>query len=328
MELTRRAEHFDTALREPAGALVPRQAGGLQRELQLATALRAAGSAVEQEIAPSEQFRTALRGRLLAVAAVQGVGASAPAPAPAPVSWRLRAATVAAGVMASAVAVTGVSVAASSSLPGDPFYALKRTTEGLQLRLADGAQEEGERHLQFAAARMQELRMLALGRDLSGELRLSPDDAGRVESVLDDMDAETRSGARLLTEAFRALQDPAPADRLARFADAQRAGLEEVLAALPDQSRTRARDSLALVSTVGTAATDLLVLLDCAASCDPASAAPSLLAPSAGAGPADPCSCPAPPPAPAVAPPPAPGPAPADGSGGEPAPASPEPAPP
>ena len=333
MPLTRaRAEQLDAALSRDVPADLP---ADLALDLALVARLQSAGQACAP--APTDDFRTALRTRLLAVAAVQGIGETATAPSRSPargaVSWRQRAGAVAAGVTASLVAVTGVAAAASASLPGDPFYGLKRTTEGVQLSLADGAAEEGERHLQFAETRLHELHQMALGRDLSGPPELGDDDADRVVGLLDDMDVETRSATRLLTEAFRDSRDAAPVERLAEFAERQHDGLSAVLPELPGVSRTRAGESLALVATVQTAAADLLMLRDCTAACDPSAAAPGLPGPAApgGAGTAadEPCSCPTPAPSPVTAPvPTAPEPSeeprPATSS---PAPSSPSPAP-
>jgi hypothetical protein len=312
MELTRRrAQDLDDAL---SADLAPEQADGLAREVALVAHLREMGPSCAQ--APSEDFRTALRGRLMAVAAVQGIGETASAPSPEPgrrigavptgVPWRQRAATVAAGALASVVAVTGVSVAASWSLPGDPFYGVKRTTEDVQLRLAGGAEDEGVRHLQFAATRMDELRSLALGRDLSGAGTLSDGDAGRVSALLDDMDADTRRGQLLLVDVFRSTGSTEPLERLARFADRQSAGLQEVLPTLPAGVRPRALASLTLVTDLRSTAGELLLLRDCTAVCDPAATAPA----APGGAPGS-CECPVPPPAPEPAPPPAADPVPA-----------------
>ncbi|HWH28379.1 MAG TPA: DUF5667 domain-containing protein, partial [Mycobacteriales bacterium] len=275
--------------------------------------------------AASDEFRAALRTRLMAVAAVQGVGsaASAPAPAAAAVSWRQRAATVAAGLTAGVVAVTGVSVAASMSLPGDPFYRVKRAAEGVQLRLADGAAEEGRRHAQFAAERLRELEEMVAGGSLStGELAAAL-------ALLDDMDADTRNAQRLLTAAFRDTRDAAPVQELADFAEQQRAGLSGLMDDLPDDLRPRATTSLALLTEVQATAEELLLLRHCTAECDPEASAPVLDDPGSSVG--TPCECPAPVPAPTVAPPapsattpaPAPTPSGSSGSSGDPTPAPP-----
>lgn len=315
--ISRRADLLEEALSGVASPL-PRPADGVEREIALARVLQRAGARTAPAL--SDDVRAALRSRLVAVAAVQGGGQTSGPPAPAAVSWRQRLGAVAAGLTASAVAVTGVAVAADRSLPGDPFYGVKRVAEDVQLRLAPGPAQEGRRHLQFAGERVRELRQLALGRDLAGrDEPLTGADATRVEALLDDLDAETRSASRLLAEAFRA-GDAAPVEDLAAFAETARQGLTDVLPALPAGVRPRVQRSLGLVREVRTTAADLLLLRDCATTCDPA-ARPPVLPPLPGA-PAveEPCSCSAPPPAPSVAPPPASGPP--AGSTAEPAPSA------
>jgi hypothetical protein len=118
----------------------------------LAGRLRSVGHDLDAAVAPRAEFRDALRMRLMAV----GHGAGRPGRGPrgrsasraleGRVSWRRRGSAVAAGAMASVVAVSGVAVAGSQSLPGDPFYGVKRTTEAFQLRTADGNLEKGTQH--------------------------------------------------------------------------------------------------------------------------------------------------------------------------------------
>lgn len=297
--LTRsRAQHLDDALTAP-----PSRSGSVAPlEVALASRLREAGSVTGP--VPTPAFREALRTRLMAVAAVQGVGSTAPSPSPvrSAVSWRYRAATVGAGVMATVVAAGGVAVASSRALPGDPFYSVKRTTEGLQLRVADGSHEQGTRHLEFAATRMREVRALVLGREADpaavATSVVSPDVEQRVDASLADMDVDTRTGLRLLTGAFRDSRATAPLEELSRFAAAQGEGLLTVLPALTGTARVQAQESLSLVQGVGAEADELLMLVDCTAVCDPAQVAP--VAPAPG-GAVTPCRCPTGVPAPQTA---------------------------
>lgn len=275
--LRRRADELELALASPG--LRPAQTV----ELAVVERLQAAAQAAAGLGTPSEQFRSALRTRLMAVAAVQGVGAPAKTRAGAPaarraVSWRQRAATVTAGVLAGAVAVTGVSVAASRSVPGDPFYGVKRISEDVQVRLAGGEAGQGRRHLQHAATRLAELRQLA---DRPGPV--SAAEVGRVRGLLDDMDADTRAGARLLTGSADGGRVTGPLADLAGFADAQSRGLARLLPLLPAPVSTRAQDSLSLVRDVRTQAAALLALTDCTRACDPSKAP-------AGPG-GSPCTC-------------------------------------
>jgi hypothetical protein len=301
--LRSRAQEFDDAL--SSGTAYPSDA--VRAELSVVGRLHQAGEAAVH--APSDEFRAALRTRLLAVAAVQGVGATASTSRPAAVSWRRRAAAVGAGTMAAVVAASGVAVAGSRSLPGDPFYGVKRTTEAVQLRLADGPQDEGVRHLQFAATRLREVRALLLGGDAAPGAA-DADVEQRVREALTDMDADTRAGLQLLTAAFRETRATAPLEELSRFAQVQTAGLRAVLPALAGPARAQAQDSLSLVEGVQAEADGLLMLVDCTAACDPSQTAPVAPAP-APAGTTAPCGCPTPVPPPTMAPTPPPA-APAD----------------
>jgi hypothetical protein len=340
------AERFDELLerRASSGALSPDE----DRALRLAEQLGAQGPALPA--APAE-FRDALRTRLLAVAAVQGVGepagATRPATVTAPGSRRVpRTVTVAVGAMASLVAVGGVAAAGTQSLPGDPFYGVKRTVEAVQLATADGAVERGGRHLALAEERLDEVRGLVLGRDSgaddpTGELRPLPADDDRDQQVvetLEAMDDQVRRADELLTGAHRSAQGASPLQSLSDFSDAQAAELARLLPVLPAASREQADASLALVTAVGAEARALLDLAGCRATCVPApgvpdgSAAPGCDCPPATGtpgGPQGPVAPPAPgtPPVPAPGEQPAPG-APAPGGPAQPGPRPPSPTPP
>src|SRR3954454_20167550 len=132
--------------------------------------------------------------------------------------------------MASVVALTGVAVGGSKSLPGDPFYGVKRGGEALELRTTHGDVAKGSKHLQFAAERLKEVKKLSLGRD--GAFSGSTDEpiaAGafggssgeRVRGALGDMDRETKAGSQLLTAAYRASNNDSPLEILSRFAGRQ-----------------------------------------------------------------------------------------------------------
>jgi hypothetical protein len=286
--LTRgRSQQLDDAL-SGAGRPAP---PAVSREVAVATRLRQAGA--ETAPAPSAEFRSALRTRLMAVAAVQGVGATATSASPSAApgrTWAQRATVVGAGALATVVAASGVAVAGSRSLPGDPFYGVKRTAEAVQLRVADGGREEGIRHLQFASTRMREVRALLLGRDaprgaapLTG---LGDDDLEAVRAAMADMDDDTREGLRLLTGAYEQTRADSTLEELRRFAARQRAGLAEVMPALGGTALAQAQGSLALVDGVRAQADQLLVRVDCTAACDPARTAPG-----GGGGATAPCDC-------------------------------------
>ena len=269
----------------------------------LVAALLTTGEQLAATVVPRGQFRDDLRTRLMAVAAVQAAPAeSAPVANPSAVSWRVpsRARGVAAGAMAAVVVVTGIAVAGSRSLPGDPFYGVKRQVEGFSLRTADGDVARGTRHLGQATTRLREVGGLVLGRDqLAGPapsalgfrlvaassptaaMPLGAPVAERVRQTLGDMDTATLRGQELLEAVFRSTGAREPLQVMGRWATEQGDGIERLLPALPPASREQALTSLALVVGVATDADELLGNSDCAPDCDPTGGAPS--APASGA---------------------------------------------
>jgi hypothetical protein len=256
----------------------------------LAVRLRALAAAVDP--APAPDFREALRTRLLAVAAVQGVGAeAAPARGLAKAvtwthSWKAqRRLAVMAGAMAGVVALTGVGIASSRSLPGQPFYGLKRVAEDVQLSLADGDTEKGTKHLEFAATRLREVRALARGEGqlalsgtgtVAGSVALGGSLASRIESTLGDFRSETSQGRSLLEKAYRSTGKKEPLRVLTTFARQQQSRLTAILPELPSDTTDAAEESLALVTQVGTQANELLGFQACDVACNPDSAGPGV----------------------------------------------------
>ena len=236
----------------PAAAPAATAPAGASAAVALAQRLRDTGTALERTVAPRPEFRAALRTRLVAVATVQPVTA----PPSATRSWRSaglqKGAAVAAGALASVVAVSGVAVASSEALPGEPFYGVKRAAEDVQLRLAGDATAEGTRHLQFAATRMDEVAALTLGRDGAGDGDGDRDgpDWELVRRTLADMDGETVAGTRLLEQAWRDSGDRAALTALSGFAAEQAAALQALLPALAPTVLDAAQASLGLVNRV------------------------------------------------------------------------------
>jgi hypothetical protein len=308
-------------------------AGPAASYVAVAARLRTAGADLAPAVAPRAEFRAALRTRLVAVASVQAANAqTAAAPSrskalDSAVSWSQsrraqRGIGVAAGAMASVVAVAGVAVAGSQSLPGDPFYGVKRGTEALELRTTDGTVAKGSKHLEFAAERLKEVRALSLGRDAAlggsptGPVAASAfggSTSDNVRQALADMDDETRTGSELLTSAYRSSNDEAPLQILSSFASRQSRDLQKLLPSLPTSVRNDAEQSLALVSGVAADTSKLLAVGVCTGQCNPTQAAPSLPPSSGGPKPAPaptattdaPCGC-QPAPAPARTPDPEP----------------------
>lgn len=278
----------------------------------VAARVTAARPSLDALTAPRAEFRDALRTRLVAVATVQ---AAAPTPlhqsgVAQALAWS-RAATrrrgfgVAAGAMASVVAVAGVAVAGDRSLPGQPFYGVKRATENVQLRTADGPVEKGTRHLQFATERLDEVRALTRGRGSvalggPGQLSAAGPDADLVVSTLADMDAETRTGSQLLLDAAEDDGSQAPLALLASWSSDQERGLAQVLPLLPGGARERAAESLALVGSVGDDAAALLGTAGPGALPTPTAVPTTPSSP--GAEPGEPAASPTPEPTPAPSP--------------------------
>lgn len=291
----------------------------------LATRLRAVAPSFDAPSIPRPEFRTALRARLVAVATVQAATLpplAAPAPAgskalEAAVSWTQsnkaqRRIGVTAGAMAGVIAFTGVGVAASRSLPGQPFYGLKRGAEDVQLTMAQGDISKGSKHLEFAATRLREVRALAHGeRELSlGGGSTGPLAAGatlgssvqaRINTTLSDFDAETSSGRSLLEKAYRTSGKPAPLRILTTFSSQQQVRLTSIIPDLPAGSQRIAQQSLQLVTEVGSTAGQLLSIGTCTSSCFPQGGGPTLPSepvpmPGATASPSNdnnvpPCTC-------------------------------------
>jgi hypothetical protein len=274
----RRAEEFARLLDGGASTTDPGLAPlvGLARSLQ------------SLPLGPTPDFRDALRQRLLAVAAV-APAATAPAK-PAGLgsldrligSWRAqRRLAVAAGAMASVVAIAGVGVAGSRSLPGDPLYGIKRGTEAVQLATTHGLQARGELHLRFAKERMSEVERLSGAAEALGTsdqaavapLAVAPafggSLSGKIVSTLERMDAETLEGSKDLTAAYQRSHDTAPLEALVGFTADQQKRLNAVLPDLPDAARSAAVASLSVLTQVGAATGDLLSGGQCTDACRP-----------------------------------------------------------
>lgn len=206
----RRAEQFAQLLEAPAGAA----AGGPGAELVALTEALAALPRPELRADAASRIRQ----RLVAVAAVQSAEPEKPARA---IAWRhRRLATIAVGSLSAVTAVTGVAMGASRALPGQPLYGLKRATEAVQLRLADGPAAKGQRELEFAATRLAELR--AIGTQDS-----------HAAGLLHDMSSEITAGHDDLIQAARADHSTAPVLRFESFARSQWSALIQLAQSAP-----------------------------------------------------------------------------------------------
>ncbi|MGS2613277.1 DUF5667 domain-containing protein [Micromonospora sp. LZ34] len=249
----RRAERFAQLLDEANGGRRHhvRSRGDDQLAALVAVGQRLRTEAPAVEVDP--EFRTGLRAMLLATAEREGIGAPAAAePAaqrstastgrgpllPAVTARRARArGAILVGIAAGAIAVSGISAASENAVPGDALYGMKRSTERAQLALTSSDISRGQLFLDFARTRLGEA------------AALRGDDAG-FSAVLDDMDADTRQGVRLLTGAAVQRSDPAALDAVNSFLTGQRRAVNALLDDTTRAERDRARRSLALLDAI------------------------------------------------------------------------------
>src|SRR3954451_3145450 len=132
----------------------------------------------------------------------------------------------------------------------------------MQLDAAHGDEAKGEKHLEFARARLSEVRALAgrgealptivPGTPLAAALPQSSDDSGAITDTLRAMDSETRAGAEDLFLAYQHSGSTEPLTTLHAFTQKQYAELMALLPSLPADVQLPARRSLALLRIVAT----------------------------------------------------------------------------
>lgn len=142
--------------------------------------------------------------------------------------------TAVVGSVVMLTSVAGVGVAAARSLPGNPFYDLKRATEHVQLWLASGQAAKGERHLEFARTRLAEARSLGAN-------------SGYVSSTLSAMNEQTREGSSDLLAAYRSSGDTDPLADLVTFTREQYASLEQFGETVPAKLQAQTFYSMTLL---------------------------------------------------------------------------------
>ncbi|WP_435820928.1 DUF5667 domain-containing protein [Micromonospora musae] len=284
----RRAERFAQLLDEANGARRHHVRSRVDDELAPLVAVGQRIVAERPKVEVDPEFRTGLRAMLLATAEREGLGTPAAATAkpgkeratagtrnsllPAVTARRARArGAILIGVAAGAIAVSGISAASENAMPGDALYGMKRGTERAQLALASSDISRGQLFLDFARTRLGE----------SAELR--GDHVG-FSSVLDDMDADTRQGVRLLTAAAVQRADTASLDAVNTFVTGQRRAVGDLLDGAGRTDRERTRESLALLDTVRERSDALRAALGCGL---PAPVASDSLGPAPDTCPAD-----------------------------------------
>ncbi|HWL96527.1 MAG TPA: DUF5667 domain-containing protein [Nocardioidaceae bacterium] len=235
----RRAESFSRALE---GHLQPTDQR-LQRLLDTASQL----SAVPL-VEPRDEFRAALRERLLEAAAVElpaQAAAAATAPEPdrsrrahaAPVTDTPSAARRRRQLVAVATGLvlvgggTGVAAASEQALPGDMLYPVKRTLESAQVSLAQSPGGEGHALLERASTRLYE------ADSLGSEEELSQTRVDAVESALSDFARDASHGGSKLLDAHSTSGDAQDIRQLRAFTSQSHDTLSDLAQTLPPESQ-------------------------------------------------------------------------------------------
>jgi hypothetical protein len=197
---------------------------------------------------PSPDFRASLRAQLMTQAERDGIGSvepDDPSPSSKPLITKGRTkGAILVGLAVGTLAVSGMSAASGTAMPGDPLYSVKRSTEGARLVLAGSDLGRGQLYLEFARNRLTEAQSTG-GHDQS------------LSGMLDEMDRETRHGVRLVTKAAVEHHDRTELDVVDGFVARQRAGL----ASLGDTARVR--QSLGLLNQITQRSARLRPALGC-----------------------------------------------------------------
>ncbi|MEU8114469.1 DUF5667 domain-containing protein [Micromonospora sp. NPDC048947] len=278
----RRAERFAQLLDEANGARRHHVRSRVDGQLAPLVAVGQRLSVDPPAVEVDQDFRTGLRAMLLATAEREGLGSTPAAvsePAatttrgrllPAVTARRARArGAILVGIAAGAIAVSGISAASENAVPGDALYGMKRSTERAQLALASSDISRGQLFLDFARTRV-------------GEAAKLRGDRIGYSAVLDDMDADSRQGVRLLTSAAVQRAEPGSLDTLNTFVSSQRRAVRGLLDGSTRVDRERTQRSLALLDSIRERSDDLRAAISCGL---PAPTASDALGP-------DPSTCP------------------------------------
>ena len=266
----RSAERFAELLDETNGGRRHHSRGPADEQLAELVAIGSSLSQARPGVRVDPEFRTGLRAMLVATAERDGIGRTATAVEDEPAigvattrraglragllgrgGRRIRArGAIVIGVAAGAMAVSGISAASENASPGDALYGVKRSTERAQLAMAGSDVTRGQLSLDFARTRLAEAAAMP-GNDLG------------FGGVLEDMDADTRKGVKLLTQSAVARKDAKPLSTIDDFVGRQRTTLMPVMDKLAPVNQKRATESLTLLDSVNERAEDLRAGLDC-----------------------------------------------------------------
>ncbi|MEV1154070.1 DUF5667 domain-containing protein [Micromonospora chokoriensis] len=258
----RRAERFAQLLDEANGARRHHVRSRVDAQLAPLVAVGQRLSVDPPAVEVNPEFRTGLRAMLLATAEREGLGTAPAASEPATTTTRgrlLPAVTarrarargaILVGIAAGAIAVSGISAASENAVPGDALYGMKRSTERAQLALASSDISRGQLFLDFARTRL-------------GEAAKLRGDRIGYSAVLDDMDADTRQGVRLLTSAAVQRAEPGSLDTLNTFVASQRRAVSGLLDGSTRADRERTQRSLLLLDDIRERSDSLRAAIAC-----------------------------------------------------------------
>jgi hypothetical protein len=254
-KLTHEEEAFQAMLEGDPGAGSPE----MDRLVKLVLAL---DTEPRRGRGPSEDFRAALRSRIIAEAEQaaripwrERVFASLREKNRA---WRQSFRVVAAAGMAAVMLMgTGaVFAVAGSTKPGDLLHPAKLAREWLRLSVTRGPEQRGYLKLQLAHERLREIDRL---------LEAEVEEESLYSETFVRMDGAVLDATELLVRAFQAGAGTRPLDRLSRFAVAQRVDLESLLGHLPGAAQVDGRRSLEILSRIDDRVRAILAGCNCPA---------------------------------------------------------------
>jgi hypothetical protein len=210
--------------------------------LRVATALGGAGGTVSAA-APSDQFKSALRQRLLAAAVAPTSGTSGPGVAVTG-TWRRRLVAASTVVAIGSSGVAGTAFASHSALPGEALYGVKRTVETVQLVLATSDVGKGERYLAIAEARLTEVEGLL---DLAGPRSTDPVRVEQLRRTLGDLRTSVELARNHFLAAYERTGDARTLLPLEEFLRSMRQELASLSPLLP---RALAGDHASLLASL------------------------------------------------------------------------------
>ncbi|MEJ2888410.1 DUF5667 domain-containing protein [Actinomycetospora aeridis] len=142
------------------------------------------------------------------------------------------------------------------ALPGEMLYGVKRASENAEIGLTSGQEAKGQRHLDFAATRLEEVSDLisrnsttaaGTGPTAAG---LGPDEAALVLENLRAFGEQARTGSRMILPLASQPSGPPPRE-LEDWARAQSSRLDTLSPSLDGDGRAAAADSQQMLQRLG-----------------------------------------------------------------------------